>query len=76
MIRAKPQPGRTLLACAFAAGMPCASVTADSIYGGDYGLRRFTERHGCGYVLVVTSMPNRLSVAANRPREAREALGW
>ena len=60
----------------FSAGMPCASVTADSIYGGDYGLRRFTERHGCGYVLVVTSMPNRLSVAANRPREAREALGW
>ena len=66
----KPQPGRALLACAFAAGMPCASVTADSIYGGDYGLRRLTERHGCGYVLVVNSMPNRLSVAANRPREA------
>jgi SRSO17 transposase len=57
----KPQPGRALLACAFAADMPCASVTADSIYGADYGLRRFTERHGCGYVLVVTSAEQALS---------------
>jgi SRSO17 transposase len=51
----KPQLGRALLAHAFAAGVPCAWVTADSIYGADYGLRRFIERHGHGYVLAVTS---------------------
>jgi SRSO17 transposase len=51
----KPQLGRALLARAFAAGVPCAWVTADSIYGADYGLRRFIERHGRGYVLAVTS---------------------
>jgi SRSO17 transposase len=51
----QPQLGRALLAHAFAAGVPCAWVTADSIYGADYGLRRFIERHGRGYVLAVTS---------------------
>jgi SRSO17 transposase len=51
----KPQLGRALLAHAFAAGVPCAWVTADSVYGADYGLRRFIERHGRGYVLAVTS---------------------
>ena len=72
----KPQLGRTVLACAFAAGIPCASVTADSIYGADYGLHWFAERHGSDYVRVVTSAPNKLSVAANRSREAREASRW
>jgi SRSO17 transposase len=51
----KPQLGCALLVHAFAAGVPCAWVTADSIYGADYGLRRFIERHGRGYVLAVTS---------------------
>jgi len=51
----KPQLGRALLVHTFAAGVPCAWVTADSIYGADYGLRRFIERHGRGYVLAVTS---------------------
>src|SRR5215217_1200704 len=51
----KPQLGRALLAHAFAAGVPCAWVTADSVYGADYGLRRFIERHGHGYVRAVTS---------------------
>jgi len=51
----KPQLGRALLAHAFAAGVRCAWVTADGVYGADYGLRRFIERHGRGYVLAVTS---------------------
>src|SRR5690242_8820772 len=32
----KPQLGRALLVHTFAAGVPCAWVTADSIYGADY----------------------------------------
>ena len=51
----KPRLGRALLAHAFAAGVPCAWVTADGVYGADYGLRRFIERHGRGYMVAVTS---------------------
>ncbi|GEM_PF-4762543 len=36
----KPQLGRALLARAFAAGVSCAWVTAEGVYGADYGLRR------------------------------------
>jgi hypothetical protein len=51
----KPRLGRALLAHAFAAGVRCAWVTVDGVYGANYGLRRFIERHGRGYVLAVTS---------------------
>jgi SRSO17 transposase len=51
----KPKLGRALLARAFAAGVPCAFVVGDSVYGSDYGLRRFIEKHGRGYVMAVTS---------------------
>lgn len=51
----KPKLGCALLARAFAAGVPCGWVAADSVYGADYGLRRFVESHGRGYVLTVTS---------------------
>lgn len=51
----KPRLGRALLERAFAAGVPCAFVAADSVYGADYGLRRCIESHGRGYVLTVTS---------------------
>lgn len=51
----KPQLGRVLLARAFAAGVRCAFVAADSVYGADYRLRRFIESHGRGYVMTVTS---------------------
>ncbi len=51
----KPQLGRQMLARAFAAGVPCAWVTGDSVYGADYALRRSIERQGRGYVLTVTS---------------------
>jgi SRSO17 transposase len=49
----KPKLGRALLERAVAAGVPCAWVAADSVYGGDYALR--LERQPIGYVLAVTS---------------------
>jgi SRSO17 transposase len=49
----KPTLGRTMLARAFAAGIPCAWVTGDCVYGGDHRLRQLVEAHGRGYVLAV-----------------------
>jgi SRSO17 transposase len=49
----KPKLGRALLERAVAAGVPCAWVAADSVYGGDYALR--LERQPIGYVFAVTS---------------------
>ena len=51
----KPKLGRALLERAFAAGMPCAWVVGDSVYGADHALRRCIEQYGRGYVLTVTS---------------------
>src|SRR6516164_2240998 len=51
----KPKLGAAMLERAFAAGMPCAWVVGDSVYGVDYELRRCIEQHGRGYVMTVTS---------------------
>jgi SRSO17 transposase len=51
----KPKLGAAMLERAFAAGVPCAWVTGDSVYGCDYALRRCIEQHGRGYVMTVTS---------------------
>jgi SRSO17 transposase len=51
----KPKLGRQMLERALDAGVPCAFVTADSVYGADSSLRRVIERGGRGYVLAVTS---------------------
>jgi SRSO17 transposase len=51
----KPKLGRAMLERAFAAGVPCAWVTGDSVYGADHALRRGIEDEGRGYVLAVTS---------------------
>ncbi|MGF7209764.1 SRSO17 transposase [Skermanella aerolata] len=51
----KPKLGRAMLERAVAAGVPCAWVAADSVYGGDYALRLWLERQPIGYVLAVTS---------------------
>jgi len=51
----KPKLGGAMLERAFAAGVPCAWVVGDSVYGADYGLRRCIEQHGRGYVMTVTS---------------------
>jgi SRSO17 transposase len=49
----KPALGCTMLTRAFAAGVPCAWVTGDCVYGGDHRLRQLIEAHGRGYVLAV-----------------------
>jgi len=51
----KPKLGGAMLKRAFAAGVPCAWVVGDSVYGSDYALRRVIEQHGRGYVMTVTS---------------------
>jgi SRSO17 transposase len=51
----KPKLGRRMLERAFKAGVPCAWVAGDSVYGSDSGLRRDCERRSVGYVLAVTS---------------------
>jgi SRSO17 transposase len=51
----KPKLGGAMLKRAFAAGVPCAWVTGDSVYGADSALRRLIEQHGRGYVMAVTS---------------------
>jgi SRSO17 transposase len=52
----KPKLGRAMLDRALHAGVPCAWVAGDSVYGADRALRRRIEaRGGLGYVLAVTS---------------------
>jgi SRSO17 transposase len=51
----KPKLGVAMLKRAFAAGVPYAWVTGDSVYGADYSLRRLIEQHGRGYIMTVTS---------------------
>jgi SRSO17 transposase len=50
----KPELGRAMLERAFAAGVPCAWVVGDSVYGRDHRLRRSIAQHGRGYVLEVS----------------------
>jgi SRSO17 transposase len=51
----KPKLGRVMLERALEHEVPCAWVTADSVYGADYALRRWVQdRGGLGYVLAVT----------------------
>jgi len=51
----KPKLGRAMLETAVAAGVPCAWVAADSVYGADYALRHWLEDQPIGYVVAVTS---------------------
>jgi SRSO17 transposase len=52
----EPKLGLRMLGRAPDAGVPCAWVTGDSVYGADRTLRRRIEaRGGLGYVLAVTS---------------------
>src|SRR5918994_1155640 len=47
----KPKLGRAMLARAHAAGVPFAWVTADSVYGADYALRRGLQDRPLAHVL-------------------------
>ncbi len=51
----KPPIARQMLARAFKAGVPAAWVTGDSVYGGDFSLRKALTARQHPYVLAVTS---------------------
>ena len=51
----KPQIACALIASALDAGVPCAWVLADALYGSDSRLRRMLEGRGQPYVLAVRS---------------------
>ncbi len=51
----KPQIACELLGAALDAGVPCAWVLADAVYGSDKRLRMMLERRGKHYVLAVRS---------------------
>ncbi|MDE0409269.1 MAG: IS701 family transposase, partial [Alphaproteobacteria bacterium] len=49
----KPVLARAMIGEALDAGVPCAFVLADAVYGSDTGLRRMLEERGQSYVLAV-----------------------
>lgn len=51
----KPEIARELIATALDAGVPCAFVLADAVYGSDSRLRRMLEDRSQPYVLAVKS---------------------
>ena len=51
----KPEIARNLIASALDAGVPCAYVLGDAVYGSDRKLRRMLEGRGKPYVLSVRS---------------------
>src|SRR4029077_15743406 len=51
----KPQMACELIASALDAGVPCAFVLADALYGSDSRLRRMLEGRGQPYLLAVRS---------------------
>jgi len=51
----KPAMAREMIAAALDAGLSCAWVLADSLYGSDYALRRMLEARAQPYVLAVRS---------------------
>jgi len=53
--RTKPAIAREMIARALDAGLPCAWVLADALYGADSCLRRMLEDRGQPYVLAVRS---------------------
>jgi len=52
-----PALARAMIARALEAGLPCAWVLADAVYGSDVQLRRMLEERGQPYVLAVRSNP-------------------
>ena len=51
----KPALAREMVARALDAGVPCAWVLADAVYGSDFGLRSMLEERRQAYVLAVRS---------------------
>ena len=72
----KPEIARTMLKRTFAAGVPCAFVTSDSVYGSDSRLRRTIQDAGKGYVLQVTSSQHLGLVRVDEWLDDVPADGW
>jgi SRSO17 transposase len=75
----KPQIACELIAAALDAGVPCAWVLADALYGSDSRLRRMLEARHQPYLLAVRSnQPLRLltseGLLQTNPQELAEAL--
>lgn len=51
----KPAMAREMITRVLDAGLPCAWVLADAVYGSDYRFRRLLEERGQPYVLAVRS---------------------
>jgi len=51
----KPEIAREMIARALNAGVPCAWVLGDEVYGADRQLRRMLEERGRAYVLAIRS---------------------
>ena len=72
----KPKLGQAMLKRAFAAGVPCAFVVSDSLYGADHQTRRLIEASGRGYVLAVTSAQRLGRKPVENWLEDGPAKGW
>jgi SRSO17 transposase len=72
----KPKLGQALLKRAFAAGVPCAFVVSDSLYGADHQTRRLIEANGRGYVLAVTAIQRLGLKSVEDWLEDVPARGW
>src|SRR5918993_2827150 len=69
----KPALAREMIARALEAGLPCAWVLADAVYGSDVQLRRMLEDRGQPYVLAVRSNPAVRGLDGGRPVETDPA---
>jgi SRSO17 transposase len=72
----KPKLGLKMLERALDAGVPCAWVAGDSVYGADSSIRRELERRRIGYVLTVTSGQRLWPGTVNDWVEDVPADGW
>ena len=72
----KPKQGLTMLERALDAGVPCAWVAGDSVYGADSAIRRALERRRIGYVLAVTSAQRLFPGTVSDWVEEVPADGW
>jgi SRSO17 transposase len=70
----KPKLGIAMLERALDAGVPCAWVSGDCVYGGDSALRRFLERRQVGYVLF-GAPPSRLCTGGDQAVTSAQHLG-
>jgi len=72
----KPKQGLAMLERALDAGVPCAWVAGDSVYGADSTIRRELERRRVGYVLTVTSGQRLWPATVSDWVEEVRADGW